>query len=216
MLLIFPFPLYSACDCDPVGSLSSLCTEFGQCSCKRGVGGPTCGDCLPNSFNFTSEGCIPCDCSAFSDSTFCNVTTGQCECPDGVTGRICDACTPTFFNLTSEGCQSCDCDEVGSASDRCDPVTGQCLCMGNLMGRRCDECGQGFFNTGQGAGEGQMMCERCVCSGRSDLCTLSSVESRLQAILYNFSQQCSADPTGCGDGWSLRAGELGKISFGPK
>ena len=204
----------AACDCDPIGSLGPTCDSSGQCACKPGVGGPTCSDCLPDHFNLTSEGCTPCTCSEFSTSMTCNVTTGQCSCPEGVTGRTCDTCEAAFFNLTSGGCQSCDCDITGSASAMCDSLTGQCPCVGNLGGRQCDQCEEGFFNTG---GTSRETCARCVCSGRSDACTLSAMESRLQATVFNFSQLCSSDPSGCGDGWSVLAeGNAGETFFGPR
>ena len=208
------FTFTVACDCDAVGSDSPICTEQGVCQCKSGVGGgPTCSDCLPNAYNFTSEGCTPCDCSEFAESDFCNVTTGQCVCPEGVTGRACDTCLPSYYNLTSAGCEPCDCDQAGSANDVCDVLTGQCVCTGDLTGRSCDQCGEGFFNSGQ---EPPETCQRCVCSGRSSDCSLSSMESRLEAILFDFSSLCKADPIGCGEGWSIQAGDSLSSPFGPK
>ena len=211
----------SACECDPVGSLSPICSDSGQCRCKPGVGGPTCSDCLPDYFNFTSEGCSPCECSSqFSNSPSCNITTGQCSCPDGIAGRTCGGgCSPGFFNLTTEGCQSCDCDVIGSLSNACDLTSGQCQCRGSLGGLRCSECAEGFFNTGRtGGGEDQSdSCAACVCSGRSSECSLSNEEGRLMAIHFNFSQLCSEDPGTCGDGWSVRAVDYSEdIVFGPK
>lgn len=197
-----------------MGSLAPTCTNTGLCSCKPGVGGPTCGDCLPDYFNFTSEGCTLCSCSQFSSSESCNVTTGQCPCPEGVSGRTCDACSTEFFNLSADGCQSCECDISGSVSGACDAITGQCPCTGNLGGRRCDQCEQGFFNTG---GVNRETCARCVCSGRSDQCSRSAVESQLLAVQFNFSQLCSADPFDCGDGWRILAGDSAEETFfGPK
>ena len=203
-----------ACDCDPTGSLAPTCSSAGQCSCKPGVGGPTCGDCLPDYYNFTAEGCTPCECSQFSSSVSCNVTTGQCLCPEGVTRRTCDTCLMEFFNLSSDGCQSCDCDVSGSVSGVCDPVSGQCPCTGNLGGRQCSECEEGFFNTGGIGGE---TCLKCVCSGRSSDCSRSSIEAQLQAIRFNFTQLCSSDPIGCGDGWRVLAMDnTAETFFGPK
>lgn len=214
-MLIITIPSLPACECDPIGSLSPTCTDSGQCRCRPGVGGPTCSDCLPDYFNFTSEGCTPCDCSQFSTSLSCNVTTGQCPCPDGVTGLTCDTCMAGFFNLTSEGCQPCGCDTAGSVDGTCNAVTGQCTCLGNLMGRECDMCGDGFFNTGGGGG--RETCARCVCSGRSSTCSLNSQEAVLQAVQFNFTQLCQSDPSGCGDGWSVVAeGNAGQTFFGPK
>ena len=205
---------FPACDCDPAGSLSPLCSESGQCPCRPGVGGPTCSDCLPNFFNFTSEGCTPCDCSEFSiASTYCNVTTGQCLCPEGVTGRTCNTCIPEFFNLTSEGCLPCDCNTAGNETGSCDETTGQCLCSGNLVGRQCNQCGDGFFNT---SGENREVCTPCVCSGRSSTCSQSLQDSMTSVVHFNFSQLCPTNPTNCSDGWKLLTSEGRDITFGPK
>lgn len=212
-----PF-LISACECDLVGSLSPLCSDSGQCSCKPGVGGPTCNDCLPDFFNFTSEGCRSCDCSQFSTSLSCDVTTGQCPCPERASGRTCDSCVPNFFNLTTQGCQACDCDAAGSVDGSCDAITGQCVCTGGggLSGLRCDQCAQGFFNTGRGGPT--ETCARCVCSGRSTDCSLSSAEesTSLSAVQFDFTQLCPADPITCGDGWRVLTDDLTEIFFGPK
>ena len=192
----------------------STCSDAGQCSCKPGVGGPTCADCLPDYFNFTSEGCSPCDCSEYTTSVSCNVTTGQCSCPEGVIGRTCDECMSGFFNLSTDGCQACDCDTSGSVDGSCDLLSGQCMCLGSLGGQRCDECDEGFFNTGGGVRE---TCEQCVCSGRTQECSLSGEEAQLMALQFNFSQLCSTDPLTCGDGWRVAAeGDSIETVFGPK
>jgi hypothetical protein len=205
---------FPACACDDVGSLVPTCSASGQCSCKPGVGGPTCGDCLPDFFNLTSEGCTPCECSQFASSVSCNVTTGQCPCPGGVSGRTCDGCMAGFFNLSSGGCEPCGCDTSGSVNSDCDLVTGQCTCTRNLGGRQCNECEKGFFNTG---GIGSEACRRCVCSGRSGDCSRSAVVAQLQATQFNFSQICLSDPSSCGDGWRVLAeGGAGETFFGPK
>ena len=113
---------------------------------------------------------------------------------------------------------SCDCDLVGSSSGTCDRDSGQCPCApgGNLGGRRCDECEPGFFNTGGSADRGT--CARCVCSGRSEDCSLSAEPSRLYAVFFNFSQLCIVDPVDCGNGWRVltEGSDPIEVFFGPR
>ena len=48
----------TACDCDPVGSASQQCAVYGgQCSCRPGVTGLYCDQCLPNHYGFSASGC---------------------------------------------------------------------------------------------------------------------------------------------------------------
>ncbi|KAK0153273.1 Netrin-4 [Merluccius polli] len=69
------------CWCDPQGALSLHHTEEGpwchprngQCSCKAGVGGVKCSQCLPGYWGFGEEGCQPCVCPQA-----CDPNTGQC------------------------------------------------------------------------------------------------------------------------------------------
>lgn len=195
-----------------------------MCSCRPGVGGPTCSDCLPDHFNFTSSGCTPCDCSRlYSNSPSCNVTTGQCPCPEGVAGQTCSGgCFLGFFNLTEapSGCQPCDCDVTGSIGTTCNLTTGQCQCVGGLGGLRCDQCTEGFFNTGIPSSNEtypqENACVPCVCSGRTSECSLSSEEGRLMAVMFNFSQLCSEEPGSCGDRWTIQTGGNDQVPFGPK
>ena len=48
------------CACHPDGSqlgVTACDLVSGQCSCKFGVGGRACDECLPSYFNFSSQGC---------------------------------------------------------------------------------------------------------------------------------------------------------------
>ncbi|KAK1799862.1 hypothetical protein P4O66_006392 [Electrophorus voltai] len=45
----------------------------GQCHCRSGVGGTSCGHCLPGHWGFGPEGCRPCKCPLN-----CDPVTGQC------------------------------------------------------------------------------------------------------------------------------------------
>ena len=58
-LMIFPFyQCFSDCDCDPTGSKSNICDEFGgQCECKENVIGRRCDQCAPGTYGFGPNGC---------------------------------------------------------------------------------------------------------------------------------------------------------------
>lgn len=48
----------AACECDPQGSLSSVCDpNGGQCQCRLNVVGRTCDRCAPGNFGFGPGGC---------------------------------------------------------------------------------------------------------------------------------------------------------------
>lgn len=46
------------CECDGIGSMSSLCdVQSGQCHCRSGVGGRRCDQCHTGFFGFSAAGC---------------------------------------------------------------------------------------------------------------------------------------------------------------
>ncbi|XP_070542660.1 laminin subunit alpha-like isoform X2 [Ptychodera flava] len=154
-----------SCDCDLTGSYNNYCDLYGgQCSCKPGVGGKRCDECLPSYYAYSSLGCIPCNC--YNDNKVCNVLTGQCDCPDNTVGRQCDRCVTFTYGLNSTtGCQPCDCDPMGSSNMQCDSITGQCLCqpgVGDDDGK-CMECQDGFKHFTI------LGCEACNCDGAGSL-----------------------------------------------
>lgn len=50
--------IFPACHCDPTGSVSKLCSEYGgNCQCKPNVVGRRCDRCAPGTYGFGPEGC---------------------------------------------------------------------------------------------------------------------------------------------------------------
>lgn len=122
------------CHCNPLGSLSLICNPVtSQCSCRPGVTGLKCDQCLPLHFNFSSEGCQKCNCDPKgiqhlffnppiinlkqflntrrlkgSRGQQCDLVTGKCECRSSAFGGDkCDRCAENHFNFTI-GCQPCE------------------------------------------------------------------------------------------------------------
>ncbi|XP_036274949.1 laminin subunit alpha-1 [Pipistrellus kuhlii] len=120
------------CDCDPVGSLSSVCikddlqsdlqkgTWPGQCPCKEGYTGAKCDRCQ---FGYKGyPACVRCDCS-LAGSVNEDPCSEPCLCKENVEGKHCDRCKPGFYNLKErnpQGCSECFCFGV---SDVCDSLS---------------------------------------------------------------------------------------------
>lgn len=97
-----------ACDCNPTGSVSNKCAEYGGfCLCKNNVVGRKCDQCAPGTYGFGPEGCKACDCHSIgSKDATCDQVTGQCDCVPNAYGRICDECLPGFGTSPTAACAS--------------------------------------------------------------------------------------------------------------
>uniref|UniRef100_A0A4W2BS50 Basement membrane-specific heparan sulfate proteoglycan core protein n=1 Tax=Bos indicus x Bos taurus TaxID=30522 RepID=A0A4W2BS50_BOBOX len=120
------------CDCDPVGSLNSVCIKDdlhsdlhrgkwpGQCPCKEGYAGEKCDRC-----HFGYKGypeCVSCDCNP-AGSVNEEPCSESCLCKENVEGSHCDRCKPGFYNLEEknpQGCSECFCFGV---SDVCESLS---------------------------------------------------------------------------------------------
>ncbi|KAJ0019047.1 hypothetical protein NQD34_006616, partial [Periophthalmus magnuspinnatus] len=76
------------CRCDPVGSMSSICSETGACPCKTGTTGRRCDSCLPG-YNWRERGCAENICD--EDQLLCQnggtcMDFTKCSCPSNYTG----------------------------------------------------------------------------------------------------------------------------------
>ncbi|XP_059150956.1 laminin subunit alpha-3-like [Physella acuta] len=210
-----------ACECNPVSSLSSTCQGLGgQCLCKPGVSGRTCGICTPGYFNFTADGCMPCNCHVKgSENGACDHTTGQCLCRPNiltltdkaattanatlVIDGTCSSCLPNYYGINSgNGCTSCQCNSQGSLHLQCDE-TGQCVCKDSVMGTKCDQCKPGFYGFGPNG------CLPCNCSGSGSTgtncsqttgtCTCKSnvVGDKCDTCKLGYFNLAAYNPSGC-------------------
>ncbi|KAM6217502.1 laminin subunit alpha-1 [Rhynchocyon petersi] len=117
------------CDCDPLGSLSSVCVKDdlhsdlqhgkqpGQCACKEGYAGEKCDRCQ---FGFKGYPiCVRCECS-LAGSVNEDPCTEPCLCKENVEGENCDRCKSGFYNLKErnpQGCSECFCFGVSNVCD---------------------------------------------------------------------------------------------------
>uniref|UniRef100_A0AAQ6A8Y0 Laminin, beta 2 (laminin S) n=1 Tax=Amphiprion ocellaris TaxID=80972 RepID=A0AAQ6A8Y0_AMPOC len=149
------------CNCDPQGSVSSLCdVRGGRCRCRPNVIGRRCDHCAPGTYGFGPSGCIACGCSLEGSVTrLCDKLTGQCQCRPGAFGQRCDGCQAGHWGFPS--CRPCQCN---GHADQCDQRTGACInCRDNTGGDKCDRCAGGYYgNPVLGISSGGH-CRPCPC-----------------------------------------------------
>ncbi|TSP36071.1 Laminin subunit gamma-3 [Bagarius yarrelli] len=98
-----------SCNCNPVGSSSSMCHSItGQCTCRTGIEGKMCDVCQTGFFGFSSRGCRACNCDPMgSVSMQCHVN-GTCPCRQGFIGYKCDKCELNHYqNPLTYQCEEC-------------------------------------------------------------------------------------------------------------
>ncbi|XP_060056690.1 laminin subunit alpha-1 [Erinaceus europaeus] len=131
------------CDCNPLGSLSSVCIKDdlhadihrgkwpGQCPCKKGYAGEKCDRCQFGYKGFPV--CVPCNCN-LPGSVNEDPCSEPCVCKENVEGEKCDRCKPGFYNLEErnpQGCSECFCFGV---SDVCDSLSWPIGQVKNMSG----------------------------------------------------------------------------------
>lgn len=174
---IYVFDGAESCNCNPTGSVSKKCEEFGgNCQCKPNVFGRQCDKCVPGTYGFGPEGCKACDCNSIGAAdNECDVITGQCKCHPNTYGRECDQCQPSFWNFPN--CQRCECN---GHTPHCDPRSGECLaCADFTSGYGCDQCIEGYYGNpllGSEIGCRPCRCPNTVASNHThaDQCVLDS------------------------------------------
>uniref|UniRef100_A0A3P9JI64 Laminin subunit beta 2 n=1 Tax=Oryzias latipes TaxID=8090 RepID=A0A3P9JI64_ORYLA len=150
-----------ACNCDPQGSMSSVCdVRGGQCRCRPNVIGRRCDKCAPGTYGFGPSGCIPCGCSLEGSVTrLCDKFSGQCQCRPGAFGQRCDGCQAGHWGFPS--CRPCQCN---GHADQCDQRTGACInCRDNTGGDKCDRCADGYYGSPVLGGASGAQCRPCPC-----------------------------------------------------
>ena len=174
----------SICTCNNTGSLTEMCdTDTGLCTCKPGVGGVTCDQCMPGFFGFSDVGCQPCNCfSEGSTSNECNAVTGACSCLPSHSGLTCDECASGRYNLT-DSCPLCACDTAGTIAgqeNQCNQSSGQCNCKTNVGGRTCNACLTNFTNIEATNIDGCSPCD----------CFAGNIDPSSTVLCHPISQQC--------------------------
>jgi len=127
----------SPCECDPTGSVSSVCDwAGGACQCRPNVDGKRCNICAVGSYGFGPTGCKLCNCiNGGSLKAMCNKETGQCDCFENVVGRQCESCAHNFWLYPF--CRPCKCNGF---ADSCDQELGECIdCKHHTYGKNCEK-----------------------------------------------------------------------------
>ncbi|KAI6236382.1 Laminin subunit beta-1 [Aphelenchoides besseyi] len=104
------------CACDPQGVVLDVygqpdleCNRIdGQCHCKAGRGGRTCGECQDFYWGDPVHGeCQPCECDRYGSETMqCHRDNGTCICRPGSGGPLCNQCSRGYTGQWPQ-CQPC-------------------------------------------------------------------------------------------------------------
>ncbi|KAG7208341.1 hypothetical protein KM043_014577 [Ampulex compressa] len=181
-----------SCECDPTGSHSLLCENYGgTCPCKPNVVGRRCDRCAPGTYGFGPEGCIPCDCDGVGAlDNFCDVDTGRCKCRPNTYGRTCGLCEPGFWNFPH--CQRCECN---GHAESCDSETGACVnCRDYTTGHNCDRCIDTFYGDPRIGVD--IPCRACPCPGTLDSGHSYAESCSLDSITHDVICECYQGYTG--------------------
>uniref|UniRef100_A0A3Q2YST7 Laminin, beta 2 (laminin S) n=1 Tax=Hippocampus comes TaxID=109280 RepID=A0A3Q2YST7_HIPCM len=185
------------CNCDPQGSISSVCdVRGGQCHCRPNVIGRQCEQCAPGTYGFGPSGC--CGCSVEGSVTrLCDKYTGLCQCRPGAFGQQCDRCQAGHWGFPN--CRPCQCN---GHADECDQRSGACIhCRDNTGG----DCANGYYGNpilGVGAGG---WCRPCPCpdgptSGRHFAASCYQ-DNRNRQIVCNCNQGYTTRCEACAPGY---------------
>ncbi|KAK0173519.1 hypothetical protein PV328_006704 [Microctonus aethiopoides] len=181
-----------SCECNPTGSHSLLCNQYGGvCPCKSNVVGRRCDRCAPGTYGFGPNGCTPCDCNAVGAlDNFCDVDTGRCKCRPNTYGKTCGQCDPGFWNFPH--CQRCECN---GHADSCDSRTGACInCRDSTTGHNCDRCTETFYGDPRIGVD--IPCRACPCPGTIDSGHSYAASCSLDPVTHDVICECFEGYTG--------------------
>eukprot|EP00794_Sanderia_malayensis_P015665 gene15665-17245_t len=149
------------CDCFMLGvtdngtclQSASPPQQLGQCSCKAGIFGRKCDQCVSGKWGFVQPPvgtCFDCACNmngTIGSNITCNQYTGQCDCKANIESRTCSQCKDTFHSFptnASTDCQPCGCDVAGGYPI-CNKRTGVCTCRRGITDNQCTTVMNGYY-----------------------------------------------------------------------
>ena len=134
--------LFSACECNAEGSVSTACTD-GKCECKPNITGDKCDEVEPGYYDFPDPKDCECDAEGSVDRT-CDNSSGKCTCKEHVIGDKCSECASEHYGFPN--CQACMCSPNGSENNLCNTDTGHCYCKSETIGgNNCEKCATRHF-----------------------------------------------------------------------